>query len=154
MKEKRSSFVRLWGYLKTYRYAVIFATLLKILSVVMSVVEPYILGLAITELTANLTDMMKGVPGAQINASYVGWVMIIYLFRGVLYRTRILFFQLLYDQGQSKVQSRICAMIYLKKSTASQFLTLISTNSETFSVVLQVMLRQYPMPCNSPSYRL
>ena len=85
MKEKRSSFVRLWGYLKTYRYAVIFATLLKILSVVMSVVEPYILGLAITELTANLTDMMKGVPGAQINASYVGWVMIIYLFRGVLY---------------------------------------------------------------------
>jgi multidrug resistance ABC transporter, ATP-binding/permease protein len=85
MKEKRSSFVRLWGYLKTYRYAVIFATLLKILSVVMSVVEPYILGLAITELTANLTDMMKGVPGAHINASYVGWVMIIYLFRGVLY---------------------------------------------------------------------
>lgn len=85
MKEKRSSFVRLWGYLKNYRYAVIFATLLKILSVVMSVVEPYILGLAITELTANLTDMMKGVPGAQINASYVGWVMIIYLFRGVLY---------------------------------------------------------------------
>lgn len=85
MKEKRSSFVRLWGYLKTYRYAVIFATLLKILSVVMSVVEPYILGLAITELTANLTDVMKGVPGAQINASYVGWVMIIYLFRGVLY---------------------------------------------------------------------
>ena len=85
MKEKRSSFVRLWGYLKTYRYAVIFATLLKILSVVMSVVEPYILGLAITELTANLTDMMKGVPGAQINASYVGWVMIVYLFRGVLY---------------------------------------------------------------------
>jgi len=85
MKEERSSFVRLWGYLKTYRYAVIFATLLKILSVVMSVVEPYILGLAITELTANLTDMMKGVPGAQINASYVGWVMIIYLFRGVLY---------------------------------------------------------------------
>ena len=85
MKEKRSSFLRLWGYLKTYRYAVIFATLLKILSVVMSVVEPYILGLAITELTANLTDMMKGVSGAQINASYVGWVMIIYLFRGVLY---------------------------------------------------------------------
>jgi ABC transporter ATP binding/permease protein, putative len=85
MKKKRSSFVRLWGYLKTYRYAVIFATLLKILSVVMSVVEPYILGLAITELTANLTDMMKGVSGAQINASYVGWVMIIYLFRGVLY---------------------------------------------------------------------
>ena len=85
MKEKRSSFVRLWGYLKAYRFAVIFATLLKILSVVMSVIEPYILGLAITELTANLTDMARGVAGAEINAGYVGWVMIVYLFRGVLY---------------------------------------------------------------------
>ncbi len=85
MKEKRSSFVRLWGYLRSYRFAVIFATLLKILSVVMSVIEPYILGLAITELTSNLTDMARGVAGAQINAGYVGWVMIVYLFRGVLY---------------------------------------------------------------------
>ncbi|MBZ2159384.1 ABC transporter ATP-binding protein/permease [Streptococcus australis] len=85
MKEKCSSFVRLWGYLRAYRFAVIFATLLKILSVVMSVIEPYILGLAITELTANLTDMARGVAGAEINAGYVGWVMIVYLFRGVLY---------------------------------------------------------------------
>ena len=85
MKEKRSSFVRLWDYLRAYRFAVIFATLLKILSVVMSVIEPYILGLAITELTANLTDMARGVAGAEINAGYVGWVMIVYLFRGVLY---------------------------------------------------------------------
>ena len=51
----------------------------------MSVIEPYILGLAITELTANLTDMARGVAGAEINAGYVGWVMIVYLFRGVLY---------------------------------------------------------------------
>ena len=85
MKEKRSSFVRLWGYLRSYRFAVIFATLLKILSVVMSVIEPYILGLAITELTSNLIDMARGVAGAEINAGYVGWVMIVYLFRGVLY---------------------------------------------------------------------
>ena len=85
MKEQRSSFVRLWGYLRAYRFAVIFAILLKILSVVMSVIEPYILGLAITELTANLTDMTRGVAGAEINAGYVGWVMIVYLFRGVLY---------------------------------------------------------------------
>ena len=51
----------------------------------MSVIEPYILGLAITELTANLTDMARGVAGAEINVGYVGWVMIVYLFRGVLY---------------------------------------------------------------------
>ena len=51
----------------------------------MSVIEPYILGLAITELTANLTDMARGVAGAQINVGYVGWVIVVYLFRGVLY---------------------------------------------------------------------
>jgi len=51
----------------------------------MSVIEPYILGLAITELTANLTDMARGVAGAQINVGYVGWIMAVYLFRGVLY---------------------------------------------------------------------
>ena len=68
-----SSFARLWSYLKVYKFAVAFAIFLKILSVVMSVVEPFVLGLAITELTNNLLDMAKGVAGAQINVSYVGW---------------------------------------------------------------------------------
>ena len=62
-----SSFARLWSYLKVYKFAVAFAIFLKILSVVMSVVEPFVLGLAITELTNNLLDMAKGVAGAQIN---------------------------------------------------------------------------------------
>lgn len=79
------SFARLWSYLKVYKFAVAFAIFLKILSVVMSVVEPFVLGLAITELTNNLLDMAKGVAGAQINVSYVGWVMVLYFVRAIFY---------------------------------------------------------------------
>ena len=68
-----SSFARLWSYLKVYKFAVAFAIFLKILSVIMSVVEPFVLGLAITELTNNLLDMAKGVAGAQINVSAGSW---------------------------------------------------------------------------------
>ena len=152
MKEKRSSFVRLWGYLKAYRFAVIFATLLKILSVVMSVIEPYILGLAITELTANLIDMARGVAGAQINAGYVGWVMVVYLFRGVLYELGSYYSNYFMTNA---VQSMIEDMRndLSKKSIVSLFLTLISTNLEIFLVALLVMSKRFPMPCNSPFFK-
>ena len=83
--KKTPSFARLWSYLKVYKFAVAFAIFLKILSVVMSVVEPFVLGLAITELTINLLDMAKGVAGAQINVSYVGWVMVLYFVRAIFY---------------------------------------------------------------------
>ena len=81
----QSSLARLWSYLKTYRFSVFFAVFLKVLSVVMSVLEPFVLGLAITELTKNLLDMAKGFSGASINTGYIGTVLIIYLFRGLLY---------------------------------------------------------------------
>jgi len=80
-----SSFARLWSYLKVYKFAVAFAIFLKILSVVMSVVEPFVLGLAITELTNNLLDMAKGVAGAPGNVSHVGWVMVLYFVRAIFY---------------------------------------------------------------------
>lgn len=81
----QSSFARLWSYLKAYRFSVFFAVFLKVLSVVMSVLEPFVLGLAITELTKNLLDMANGQAGAGINTGYIGTVLIIYLFRGLLY---------------------------------------------------------------------
>ena len=81
----QSSLARLWSYLKAYRFSVFFAVFLKILSVVMSVLEPFVLGLAITELTKNLLDMSNGLAGAGINTGYIGTFLIIYLFRGLLY---------------------------------------------------------------------
>ncbi|MDE7505822.1 ABC transporter transmembrane domain-containing protein, partial [Streptococcus agalactiae] len=56
-----------------------------VLSSFMSILEPFILGLAITELTANLVDMAKGVSGAELNVPYIAGILIIYFFRGVFY---------------------------------------------------------------------
>ena len=70
-----SSFGRLWSYLQAYRLSLYLAIFLKIVSVIMSVLEPVVIGLAITELTKNMLDMSKGVEGAHINVSYVGMVL-------------------------------------------------------------------------------
>ncbi len=80
-----SSFGRLWSYLQAYRFPLYLAIFLKIVSVIMSVLEPVVIGLAITELTKNTLDIMKGVEGAHINVYYVGWVLVVYLLRGLIY---------------------------------------------------------------------
>ena len=82
---KQHSFMRLWSYLKVYKLSVILAIFLKVVSIVMSVLEPFVLGLAITELTRNVLDIAKGVEGASINTTYVFWVMALYLLRGLFY---------------------------------------------------------------------
>ena len=82
---KQHSFMRLWSYLKVYKASVILAIFLKVVSIVMSVLEPFVLGLAITELTRNVLDIAKGVEGASINTTYVFWVMALYLLRGLFY---------------------------------------------------------------------
>ncbi|MGT2799113.1 ABC transporter ATP-binding protein [Streptococcus marmotae] len=82
---KQSSFARLWSYLKEYKLALFVAIFLKILSVVMSVLEPFVLGLAITELTKNLLDMAKGVAGAGINVTYIFWILVLYFIRALFY---------------------------------------------------------------------
>ena len=80
-----SSFVRLWSYLQAYRFPLYLAIFLKIVSVIMSVIEPVVIGLAITELTKNTLDIIKEVEGAHINVSYVGLVLVFYLLRGLIY---------------------------------------------------------------------
>ena len=82
---KQHSFMRLWSYLKVYKLSVILAIFLKVVSIVMSVLDPFVLGLAITELTRNVLDIAKGVEGASINTTYVFWVMALYLLRGLFY---------------------------------------------------------------------
>lgn len=83
--KQQSSLARLWSYLKAYRFFVFFAVFLKIVSVIMSVIEPFVLGLAITELTSNLLAMANGVAGAGINTSYIAVILVIYLVRGLFY---------------------------------------------------------------------
>ncbi|MGF0099574.1 ABC transporter ATP-binding protein [Streptococcus alactolyticus] len=83
--KQRNAFLRLWDYLRHYKGALFFAIFLKVLSSVMSVLEPFVLGLAITELTANLIDMAKGIPGAHTNTTYIGVILVLYFLRGLLY---------------------------------------------------------------------
>lgn len=82
---KRNVFLRLWDYLRQYKGALFLAVSLKIFSSVMSVLEPFVLGLAITELTSNLLDMAHGVAGAQINISYIAIILVLYFVRGMGY---------------------------------------------------------------------
>lgn len=82
---KRNVFLRLWDYLQQYKGALFLAIFLKVFSSVMSVLEPFILGLAITELTANLLDMANGVAGAHINISYIAMILAFYFLRGLGY---------------------------------------------------------------------
>ncbi|MGT2948019.1 ABC transporter ATP-binding protein [Streptococcus devriesei] len=84
MKDK-NVFLRLWHYLKNYKSSLFLAIFLKILSSVMNVLEPFILGLVMTELTANLVDMAKGVKGAHINTAYIFGILLLYFLRGLLY---------------------------------------------------------------------
>lgn len=83
--KQRNAFLRLWDYLRHYKGALFFAIFLKVLSSVMSVLEPFVLGLAITELTANLIDMAKRIPGAHIDTTYIGVILVLYFLRGLLY---------------------------------------------------------------------
>ncbi|HEL1017201.1 TPA: ABC transporter ATP-binding protein [Streptococcus equi subsp. zooepidemicus] len=78
-------FRRIWTYLSAYRLSLITAIILKIVSAVMSVLEPFVLGLVITELSANLLDIAKGVSGAGINKPYIAFLLVLYIIRALVY---------------------------------------------------------------------
>ncbi|RRR55141.1 ABC transporter ATP-binding protein [Streptococcus suis] len=78
-------FKRVWTYLRAYKSSIFIAILMKILSAIMNTLEPLVLGMVITELTANLLDMAKGVEGAGINVPYVATLLAIYAFRALMY---------------------------------------------------------------------
>ncbi|HEL0548653.1 TPA: ABC transporter ATP-binding protein [Streptococcus equi subsp. zooepidemicus] len=78
-------FRRIWTYLSAYRLSLITAITLKIVSAVMSVLEPFVLGLVITELSANLLDIAKGVSGAGINKTYIAFLLALYIIRALVY---------------------------------------------------------------------
>jgi ATP-binding cassette subfamily B multidrug efflux pump len=75
---------RMWKYLKNYKVQFFAGIFMIILVVVTSGLEPFILGLAITEIGENVVDIVQGVPGAGINFPFVLRIMIIYGIRGLL----------------------------------------------------------------------
>ncbi len=83
--QKTNVFLRMWAYLKAYQITFFAAIALKILAVVMSVLEPFVIGLAITRITENLLAIVRQVPGAGLDYSYIFGILVLYFARGVLY---------------------------------------------------------------------
>ena len=78
-------FKRIWTYLRKYKTSLISAVLLKVVSALMSSLEPFVLGLAITEISNNLIEMAKGVEGAGINKSYIAFILFLDFIRAVFF---------------------------------------------------------------------
>ncbi|WP_195852674.1 ABC transporter ATP-binding protein [Aerococcus sanguinicola] len=77
---------RIWYYLRPYRLQFYLAILATVVMSVANALEPYVLGLAITEVANNVIDMVKGVPGAGINFPYLVRILVIYLIRGLFFQ--------------------------------------------------------------------
>ena len=79
-----SSFLRIWPFLKPYKARLFGSLILVVLQVIANVLEPFIFGLMITEITANVVAMIRGTAGAGLNYSYLYTMLIIYFIRGVI----------------------------------------------------------------------
>lgn len=85
--KSRKIYQRIWDYMRPYKGQFAAAMLATVVMVFSSVIEPIVLGLAITELSRNVVDMLQGVPGAGINYGYIGRVMLLYFIRGMFYHS-------------------------------------------------------------------
>ncbi|WP_165210869.1 ABC transporter ATP-binding protein [Streptococcus tangpeifui] len=74
----KNVFLRLWSYLKHYQSTLYLAIFLKIVGAVASVVEPFVLGLMVTELTSSLLS------GRAIDGKKILFLIIVYAIRGLL----------------------------------------------------------------------
>lgn len=82
---KNRNLKQMWAYLKPYKLQFIGAMLATVLMTLASALEPVVLGLAITELTNNMIEIVQEVPGAGINYEYIGWVCVAYFVRGMFF---------------------------------------------------------------------
>ena len=95
MKQTKNTLqlIQLWSYLKKYRLPFFGAIALTILMAVANVLEPYIIGISITEIGNNVKDMINDVPNAGINYDFLIWILLIYFGRGLLYQVTTFFSQ-------------------------------------------------------------
>lgn len=93
--KKTNQLLRLWEYLKVYKIQFFSSIVLTILMSILNVVEPYILGLAITELGNNVASLLQHAPGAGINYDYLLKILIIYFIRAIFFQLTTLFSQIL-----------------------------------------------------------
>lgn len=76
---------RLWVYLKNYKGQFFLSIFGTVVSSIANALEPFIIGLAITEITRNFADMLRGVEGAGMNYPYLTQILILYFVRGMFF---------------------------------------------------------------------
>ncbi len=148
-----TAFVRLWTYLKRYKGQFIGAIFATIVMTVASVLEPFIIGLAFTELAANVVAIARQEPGAAINYHYILIIAVVYFFRGMLYHVSQYVSQWLltnvvqkamYDLRNdiSKKTNRI-PVSYFDSHQAGDLLSRMTNDVNTITNALQQSLMQF-----------
>nr|WP_028124791.1 ABC transporter ATP-binding protein [Eremococcus coleocola] len=84
MKIMLNSFQKIWPFFKPYRFKLILSIVCVVMTVITNVLEPFVLGLAITEITANVLAMAQGQAGAGLNYRYILMILLLYFLRGLI----------------------------------------------------------------------
>lgn len=84
--KQHNVFLRVWQFMSAYKGNLFLAIVLKVLAAVANVLEPFIIGLVITEITANVLAITQEVQGASINTPYIFWMLVVYFVRGLMYQ--------------------------------------------------------------------
>jgi ATP-binding cassette, subfamily B, multidrug efflux pump len=78
-KNFRGTLIRLLGYFKPQKYLLLAVLVAAVLSTVFNVVGPKILGLATTKLFEGIVLKFRGVPGAGVDFTYIGQILLLLL---------------------------------------------------------------------------
>lgn len=78
-KDFKGTLKRLMGYIRPYRFQLISVIVMAIISTIFSIVSPKIMGKATTKLFEGLMAKMQDIPGAEIDFTYVGQILLILL---------------------------------------------------------------------------
>ena len=86
MSHMKGSLRRIWQYIKPYKIGFLSAISLTIVCMIVNALQPYIIGLAMTELGKNVSDMLNNVPNAGVNFPYIRNIIIIILGMAAIYQ--------------------------------------------------------------------
>ncbi|GAC1303505.1 MAG: hypothetical protein NVSMB27_43020 [Ktedonobacteraceae bacterium] len=78
-KNFRGTLTRLLGYFKPQKYLLLAVLVAAVISTVFNVVGPKILGLATTKLFEGIVLKLRGVPGAGVDFTYIGQILLLLL---------------------------------------------------------------------------
>lgn len=141
---------RLWGFFVPYRFKFIVALLFAFVMNVAQILSPLILGLGITRLGENFTDMVRNVPGAGVDFSYISKVALAFAIAAILRSVSLWLANILmtdavqgavFDIRQAIVsKSNRINVSYYDKNLLGDTLSRITNDVETLSNALQQSL--------------